>query len=44
MSIADGYAYAEENGLVLIVEEEYDDFVPQEPSFPRVLKQRKRYR
>jgi serine/threonine-protein kinase len=29
MSIADGYAYAEENGLVLIVEEEYDDFVPQ---------------
>ncbi|NLB42091.1 MAG: PASTA domain-containing protein, partial [Clostridiales bacterium] len=28
MSIAEAYAFAEENGLVLVVEEEYDDFAP----------------
>ncbi len=28
MSIADSYVFANENGLVLIVEEEYDDYVP----------------
>lgn len=29
MSIAEAYAFAEENGLVLVVEEEYDDFAPK---------------
>ncbi|NLC44113.1 MAG: PASTA domain-containing protein [Clostridiales bacterium] len=28
MSIAEAYAFAEENGLILAVEEEYDDFAP----------------
>ncbi len=29
MSIAEAYAFAKENGLVLVVEEEYDDFAPK---------------
>ncbi|NLA83199.1 MAG: PASTA domain-containing protein [Clostridiales bacterium] len=29
MSIAEAYAFADENGLVLTIEEEYDDFAPQ---------------
>jgi beta-lactam-binding protein with PASTA domain len=29
MALADSYLFADENGILLIVEEEYDDYVPQ---------------